>query len=118
MFARYPCGFSRNTMIQKLFLRPFVRRRMAASHLGIILEQFALDLQTRGYAVSTVQSYVQVTEHFSRWLGRRRLAVREIDERVVDSFVGGHLCRCRCPIPAVRTGTICRAALGCFMRFL
>jgi hypothetical protein len=28
------------------------------------------------------------------------------------------LCRCRCPIPAVRTGTICRAALGCFMRFL
>ena len=42
-------------MIQKLFLRPFVRRRMAASHLGIILEQFALDLQTRGYAVSTVQ---------------------------------------------------------------
>lgn len=118
MFARYPSGFSRNTMIQKLFLRPFVRRRMAASHLGIILEQFALDLQTRGYAVSTVQSYVQVTEHFSRWLGRRRLAVREIDERVVDSFVGGHLCRCRCPIPAVRTGTICRAALGCFMRFL
>ena len=64
MFARYPSGFSRNTMIQKLFLRPFVRRRMAASHLGIILEQFALDLQTRGYAVSTVQSYVQVTEHF------------------------------------------------------
>ena len=42
-------------MIQKLFLRPFVRRRMAASHLGIILEQFALDLQTRGYAVSTVR---------------------------------------------------------------
>ena len=53
-------------MIQKLFLRPFVRRRMAASHLCIILEQFALDLSTRGYAVSTVQSYVQVTEHFSR----------------------------------------------------
>ena len=68
--------------------------------------------------MSTVQSYVQVTEHFSRWLGRRRLAVREIDERVVDRFVGGHLCRCRCPIPAVTTGTICRAALGCFLRFL
>ena len=118
MFARYPSGFSRNTMIQKLFLRPFVRRRMAASHLGIILEQFALDLQARGYAVSPVQFYVQVTEHFSRWPGGRRLAVREIDERVVDRFVGGHLCRCRCPIPAATTGTICRAALGCFVRFL
>lgn len=118
MIARYPSGVSRNTMIQKLFLRPFVRRRMAASHLGIILEQFALDLQARGYAMSTLQSYVQVTEHFSRWLGGRRLAVREIDERVVDRFVSGHLCRCRCPIPAATTGTICRAALGCFVRFL
>ena len=105
-------------MIQKLFLRPFVRRRMAASHLGIILEQFALDLQARGYAVSTVQSYVQVTEHFSRWLGGRRFAVREIDERAVEGFVGGHLCRCRCPIPAAATRTICGAALGCLVRFL
>ena len=114
VFARYPSGFSRNTIIQKLF----VRRRMAARHLGIILEQFALDLQARGYALSTVQSYVQVTEHFSRWLGGRRLAVREIDERVDDRFVGGHLCRRRCPIPAATTGTICRAALGCFVRSL
>lgn len=118
MFAGNPGGFPRNTMIQELFLRPFVRHRMAASHLGIILEQFALDLQARGYAVSTVQSYVQVTEHFSRWLGGRRLAAGEIDERVVDRFVVGHLCRCRCPIPAATTRTVCRAALGCFVRFL
>ncbi len=61
--------------MQKLFLRPFVQRRMANSHLGIILEQFALDLEARGYAVSTIQSYVQVTEHLSRWLGQRRLAI-------------------------------------------
>ena len=105
-------------MIQKLFLRPFVRRRMASSHLGIILEQFALDLQARGYAVSTVQSYVQITEHFSRWLGGRRLAVRGIDECVVEGFIDGHLRRCRCPIPAATTRTACRAALGCFVRFL
>lgn len=105
-------------MIQKLFLRPLVRRRMATSHLGIILERFALDLQARGYAVLTIQSYVQVTEHFSRWLGRRRLALREIDKRAVDRFIGGHLCHCRCPMPAARTRTVCRAALGCFVRFL
>lgn len=118
MIARYPIGISRNTMIQKLFLRPFVRRRMAASHLGIILEQFALDLQARGYAVSTLQSYVQVTEHFSRWLSEHRLPVREIDERTVDRFVDGHLCRCRCPIPAATTRKICQAALSCLVRFL
>jgi len=118
VFARNPNGFAPNTMIQKIFLRPFVRRRMASSHLGIILEQFALDLQARGYAASTVQSYAQVVEHFSRWLGRHRLAVREIDERSVDRFVGGHLCRCRCPIPAATTRTVCRASLGCLVRFL
>ena len=91
---------------------------MAASHLGIILEQFALDLQARGYAVSTVQSYVQAAEHFSRWLGGRRLAAGEIYERVVDRFFVGHLCRCRCPIPAATTRTACRAALGCLVRLL
>lgn len=105
-------------MIQKLFLRPLVRQRMAASHLGIILERFALDLQARGYAVLTIQSYVQVTEHFSRWLGRCRLAPPEIDEHAVDRFIHGHLGRCRCPMPASTTRTVCRAALGCFLRFL
>jgi integrase/recombinase XerD len=105
-------------MIQKLFLRPFVRRRMAASHLGIILEQFALDLQARGYAVTTVHSYTQVTEHFSRWLGRRRFAVLEIDQQTVDRFIDSHLSCCRCPIPAATTPSVCRAGLGCFVRFL
>ncbi|MCC7375680.1 MAG: tyrosine-type recombinase/integrase [Verrucomicrobiales bacterium] len=105
-------------MIQQLFLRPFVRRRMAASHLGIILEHFALDLQARGYAVSTVQFYVQVAEHFSRWLGGRRLTVREIDEQVVDKFVREHLPRCRCPIPAATSEGVCRPALRCLVRFL
>lgn len=118
MFARNPLGFSQFTMIQKLFLRPFVRRRMAASHLGIILERFALDLQSRGHAVSTVQSYVQVAEHFSRWLGRRRVSVREIDEHTVERFVGGHLPRCRCPIPAAKSKAASRAALGRLVRFL
>lgn len=91
---------------------------MATSHLGIILEHFALDLQAHGYAVSTVQSYVQVAEHFSRWLGGRRLAVREIDERAVDRFVRGHLPRCRCLIPAATSERACRPALGCLVRFL
>lgn len=118
MFTRNPGGFSRITMIQQLFLRPFVQRRMAASHLGIILEHFALDLRARGYAVSTLQAYVQVAEHFSRWLGGRRLGVSAIDERTVDRFVRGHLPRCRCLIPAARSERACQPALGCLVRFL
>lgn len=118
MFARDPDGFLRITMIQKLFLRPFVRRRMAASHLGIIIERFALDLQARAYAVSTLQSYVQVAEHFSRWLGRRRLPVGEIDEQTVRGFIREHLPRCRCPVPAASSRMVCLPALGCLLRFL
>jgi integrase/recombinase XerD len=105
-------------MIQKLFLRPFVRRRMAVSHLGIILERFALDLHARGYAVSTIHSYVQVTEHFSRWLGQRPLSIGDINVRVVDRFIRRHLSCCCCLIPAAKTEKACRAGLGCFLRFL
>ncbi len=35
-------------MIHQIFRRAFVRRRMASSHLGIILEDFVLDLKARG----------------------------------------------------------------------
>lgn len=105
-------------MIQKLFLRPFVRRRMAAGHFGIILERFALDLQARGYALSTLQCYVQVAEHFSRWLGHHQIRVSEIDEQVIQRFVSRHLPHCRCRIPAACSRTACLPALGCLLRFV
>lgn len=105
-------------MIEQLFLRPSVRRRMASSHLGIILERFALDLQARGYVRTCLQSYVQITEHFSRWLGCRRLASSDIDERVIERFIRGHLPRCRCCVLAATNRGACQAALRCFLRFL
>lgn len=105
-------------MIERLFLRPSVRRRMRASHLGIILERFALDLNERGYVITCLQSYVQIAEHFSRWLGHRRSSTAEVDEGLVERFLHRHLPHCRCPAPAPRDPGNCRAALGCFLRFL
>lgn len=105
-------------MIENILQSAFVRRRMAGSHLGIILEEFVLDLQARGHAQTCVQSYGQIAEHFSRWLGTQSLALSQVDEGVVERFVRGHLPRCACPRPAPTHARNCRAALGRLLVFL
>ena len=105
-------------MIEDLFRRYFARQRMAASHLGIIIEQFALDLEARGYAKSCIQSYAQIVEHFSRWLEWRAVPAQRIDFGTVTRFITRHLPRCSCPMPAPTHLGNCGAALGCLLRFL
>jgi integrase/recombinase XerD len=91
---------------------------MAASHLGIIIQGFALDLQARGYVKTCIQAYTQIVEHFSRWLKHRAISVRRIDCRTVTRFMRRHLPRCSCPVPAPTHPRNCSAALGCLLRFL
>lgn len=105
-------------MIDTIFRSAFVRRRMAASHLGIILHAFVLDLRARGHTINCIQSYGQIAEHFSRWLAMRHLKLRQIDEAVVEQFLCGHLSRCHCPRPAPTRRKNCRAALGRLLLFL
>jgi site-specific recombinase XerD len=105
-------------MIANIFRSDFVRRRMAASHLGIILHAFVLDLHARGHTINCIQSYGQIAEHFSRWLAMRHLALRAIDEAVVEQFLCGHLSHCHCPRPAPTHRKNCRAALGRLLVFL
>lgn len=105
-------------MIETIFKSAFVRRRMAGSHLGIILPEFVVSLKERGHALTCIQAYAQVAEHFSRWLGAERLPLPRIDESVVERFVRGHLPRCSCPRPAPKDARICRAALGRLLAFL
>ena len=105
-------------MIEKLFRSARVRRRMADTQLGIILHRFVLDLHARGHAHGSIQSYGQIAEHFSRWLARQGVALRQIDDAVVERFLRGHLPRCRCPKPAPTHARNCRAALGRLLVFL
>ncbi|MGD0253450.1 MAG: hypothetical protein ABSC01_12215 [Verrucomicrobiota bacterium] len=91
---------------------------MAASHLGIILQGFVLDLHARGRALLCIQSYGQIAEHFSRWLAMRHLVQHQIDESVVERFVCRHLSHCHCPRPAPTDLKNCRAALGRLLVFL
>ena len=85
------------------FFGAYVRRRMAANHLGIILEDFANDLQRAGYLRCTIQEYLRAAEHFGLWLGRCNLPPQQITAEVMDRFVRRHLPWCRCPKPATTT---------------
>jgi site-specific recombinase XerD len=105
-------------MIDTIFRSDVVRRRMARSHLGIILHDFVLDLQRHGYALTCIHSYSQLVEHFSRWLATRRIRPRQIDEPVVERFLRRHLPQCRCPKPAPTQRRNCRAGLGRLVVFL
>lgn len=105
-------------MIEKLFPRAFMRRRMAASHLGIILFDFALYLRDSGYAVRSLHQLLAVVEHFSHWMSTRSLRVSDLDEAVVERFVCSHLPRCGCPKPAPKTKIHYRSALRLLLSFL
>lgn len=85
---------------------------MAVNHLGIILDEFARDLEDAGYLRCNIQKTLRIAEHFGRWLGRRHLQPRQITQEVVDEFVCLHLPRCCCPEPAPATPQRCRAAIS------
>ena len=95
-----------------------VRRRMAANYLGIILEDFARDLQSAGYLPGTIQGYLRVVEHFGCWLKRRHLSPQQITAEVMEHFERRHLPRCGCPPPAATTARGCRTALHRLWEFL
>ena len=111
-------GVFEAAMIETLFRSRVVRRRMADSHLGIILSEFALFLEARGHVLTSLQVYVQVAEHFSRWLGERGLLAHEIGETAVEQFVRGHLPHCRCPKPHPIHPRNCRSAIDLLLAFL
>ena len=60
-------------MLEDLFRRPRVQRRIRQNPHGSVLEQFAEYLIARGYSPNTVHQYVFAAEHFGRWLGRRKI---------------------------------------------
>ena len=95
-----------------------MRRRMAASHLGIILFDFALYLRDNGYALRSLHQHLAIAEHFSRWMSARSLRVSDLDEAVVEQFLHSHLPRCRCSKPAPKSKTHYRSALRLLLSFL
>jgi integrase/recombinase XerC len=105
-------------MIEQLFRRAKVRRRMAANQLGLILQPFALQLHCWGYRPFWIQSCVRTVEQLGRWLQRPNIAAPEIRPAHLHQFLKDHLPQCRCSKPAAKSRHRCRAALGVFLEFL
>ena len=81
--------------------------RVRDNPLGPVLKRFIRYLIGRGYAASTWQAYVRIAEHFGRWLGRRSLSWR-----TVQQFLHQHLSACRCPGRVIRNVERNRRALN------
>jgi len=67
-------------------------QRLRGGPLGPHLDTFAETLTEKGYSSATVALKVRVAAKFGDWLGRRRLAVGEVDEQAVVRFVQCHPC--------------------------
>jgi site-specific recombinase XerD len=70
------------------------RRRMDAGDLAPLVEVFTRHLSEVGYTALTVRGFDGAARHLAQWLEQAEIAVADIDEAVVDRFVGH---RCRCP---------------------
>lgn len=95
-----------------------VRRRLAASHLSIILTAFVGHLQSLGYASWTIRDYAGAVEHFGGWLKSRRLNPSPISPELIRSFLRKPLGRCHCPRQAPRDPATCGSALHAPLEWL
>ena len=94
-------------MLEDLFRRPRVQRRIRQNPHGAVLEKFADYLGTRGHNLGTVHQYVFAAEHFGRWLGRRK-----ISRLTVTQFLEQHLPSRHCTTPSARKSATVYAALN------
>ena len=67
-------------------------QRLRSGPLGPHLDTFAETLTEKGYSPATVALKVRLAAKFGHWLGRRELAVDQVDEQAVARFVQSHPC--------------------------
>jgi integrase/recombinase XerD len=62
-------------------------RRLRSGVLGAHLDSFADHLATCGYAAATARSQLTLLGHFDQWMTRRRRALGELNDELVNKFV-------------------------------
>ena len=67
-------------MLEKFLERLETDRREQRNPLLVHARSFAASLMERGYAATTMQSKLGLIVDLGRWLGRRGLAVADLDE--------------------------------------
>lgn len=95
--------------LERLAVRPHICTQIRSGPLGPWIDGFVLALTTNGYAASVIRRHVRAAVIFGDWLVRHRIAVADIDERVVARFVGA---RARWRSPSRRNGRLSAVASG------
>jgi site-specific recombinase XerD len=73
--------------VDQYFRYAAARRRLRVGPLGGYLDTFAQQLADRGYAADTGQQQLRAVARLSRWMSRRRLHAKDLDEQVVAEFL-------------------------------
>jgi integrase/recombinase XerC len=87
-------------------------RQLRRSPLAPYVDAFERYLGERGYASKTTATYLGCLAYFGHWMGLCRLQVEFLDKNRIAEFLCGHLPRCDCAAPVVRTREELSAALG------
>src|SRR4051812_4793570 len=103
-------------MLDQFFPRSRVRARLRANILGAWIEAYVAYLDRRGHPPGTIQPYVHAVEHFGAWLTSEHLAIEDVSQATIDSFLRDHLPVCHCPTPAPTRLYQVRAALSHLLR--
>jgi len=104
-------------MLEEIFRRRHVLRRIRANPLGKEIERLADYLRRRGYCPNVLHLYSHSAEHLGTWMKRRRILTSQLDESAVPKFLD-HLSKCSCPRPAPRDKKILRSSTRHLIRLL
>jgi site-specific recombinase XerD len=74
-------------MLEKFFDAPVTLGRLRNNPLGRHLDSFAGSLADLGYTTSTGIAYLAFSATFGQWLARNEIAITDIDERIVETFL-------------------------------
>jgi site-specific recombinase XerD len=75
-------------MLEQFFSDPEEVERLGCGPLGPHLRSFAARLAGLGYATFTARSQIEFLGELGQWLAKNTIAVADIDERIVDAFLG------------------------------
>jgi site-specific recombinase XerD len=95
--------------LERLAVRPHICTQIRSGPLGPWIDGFVVALTTNGYATSVIRRHVRAAVVFGDWLVRHRIAIADIDERVVARCVGA---RARWQSPSRRNGRLSALASG------
>lgn len=88
------------------------------TEVGVSADAYVQYLQDRGYAPSTIDSYVQGVAHFGHWLTAQRIGISQLDEQLIRAFLDQHLPVCRCAPFCRRARRSMQAALNRLLELL